>query len=208
MTVSGVALYLILVSDCCGVSLVYLYQLSRRNVFRENTIERNGGNKMKEVDEKALEQFQVKAQDRIDSLNDRHRGLLEKHTYFLNAAAGACIGFSMTQLKGSAWSWELWVFLIAVICWGGSFYCGCNHVGWLMDHLSSNVELVRARARIGKYMNAHKAAREAAEANAKQDLKRADDAGAVAWAWQWRLFLAGCFFFIAWQLLLIWLSSP
>ena len=52
----------------------------------------------------------------------------EKHAYFLLAAVGACIGFSITQSNQAIISCQQIPLALAILMWGISFYCGCRYI--------------------------------------------------------------------------------
>lgn len=72
-----------------------------------------------------------------------YRGAVEKYAYFLLAAAGACVGFAVTQSKGLSASAEQAPLGVAVALWGLSFLFGCLHVRKASDLLFTNIELLR-----------------------------------------------------------------
>ncbi|MDP2245668.1 hypothetical protein [Pseudomonas sp.] len=76
-----------------------------------------------------------------------HRRLHEsqdKHTYFLLAAVGACVGFSITQSNQVALGIQQLPLAIAVIMWGLSFYCGCRYLQTKQLITHANTEYLKA----------------------------------------------------------------
>ena len=74
-----------------------------------------------------------------------HRAATEKYTYFLLAAAGACVGFALNQTRDAALLWSQLPLAAAVVCWALSFYCGCRQVTGVLGLLQENYELVRVK---------------------------------------------------------------
>ena len=52
----------------------------------------------------------------------------EKHAYFLLAAAGSAIGFTLTQTKTEALSFFHIPLGLAIVCWGLSFFTGLQFI--------------------------------------------------------------------------------
>jgi hypothetical protein len=70
------------------------------------------------------------------------RNSQDKYTYFLLAAAGAAIGFAITQTQGKPLSWTQLPLALAVIFWGLSFYYGCYFIEYITSSLYANIELL------------------------------------------------------------------
>jgi hypothetical protein len=82
--------------------------------------------------------------------NDAHRDLwqalrehLQRHVYFLLAAAGASIGFAITQTKDAALGWVHAPLAAGVVLWGVSFYLGCRSLSYTANAIRLNSELIR-----------------------------------------------------------------
>ncbi len=74
-----------------------------------------------------------------------HKDAEEKYVYFLLAAAGAAIGFAITQTQSAQIGYTKVILLGAVILWGLSFYCGCNHIWESVNILQRNYQILRIR---------------------------------------------------------------
>ena len=66
-----------------------------------------------------------------------------KYTYFLLAAAGAAIGFALTQTQDESLACSQWPLELAVFLWGSSFFCGCRHLTYVNSTLYANVVLLK-----------------------------------------------------------------
>lgn len=66
--------------------------------------------------------------DNFIELSKIQSNSIEKYTYFLLAAAGAAIGYSLGKTDNKLLGWNLLPLGISVICWGLSFYCGCRQL--------------------------------------------------------------------------------
>lgn len=67
----------------------------------------------------------------------------EKYVYFLLAAAGAAIGFALSQTHDSVLSRSQLPLGAAVLCWGLSFFFGCRHLAYVSSTLYANAELLK-----------------------------------------------------------------
>jgi hypothetical protein len=72
-----------------------------------------------------------------------HRTATDKYTYFLLAAAGACIAFAINQTNDAVISWSQLPLGAAVICWALSFFYGCRQVMGVLGLLQENYQLIR-----------------------------------------------------------------
>lgn len=83
------------------------------------------------MSEEALELYRV------------HRDIIQRYTYFLLAAAGAAIGFALSQTKGTSLSWSQIPLGAAILFWGVSFFLGCRHIVFGAHAVSLNSDLIR-----------------------------------------------------------------
>ena len=74
-----------------------------------------------------------------------HRDAQEKYVYFLLAAAGAAIGFAVTQTQSAQLTYLKLILLFSTIAWGLSFYFGCRHILESVNILQRNYQLIRIR---------------------------------------------------------------
>ena len=65
----------------------------------------------------------------------------DKYTYFLLAAAGAAIAFSVTQSQNAFLTWSKLLLALAVLSWALSFYAGCRQIREVASVLQQNYEL-------------------------------------------------------------------
>src|SRR4051812_14800739 len=72
-----------------------------------------------------------------------HRQGQDKFVYFLLAAAGAAIGFALTQTNGKALSLSQLPLGLAGCCWAGSFVYGCHRLRLIDAQLFNNAEMLR-----------------------------------------------------------------
>lgn len=85
------------------------------------------------------------SESQVSSLGGAHRAMQEKLIYFLMAAAGACIGFALTQAKDLTVDREHIALALALILWASSFWFGFKRVQFALGVIWNNVELIRAQ---------------------------------------------------------------
>lgn len=76
--------------------------------------------------------------ERVKELYTAHRNGYEKFVYFLMAAAGACIGFALTQHNEPAGQGGR-LLLCSLVCWGGSFYFGLRSIDQILHGIKFNL---------------------------------------------------------------------
>jgi hypothetical protein len=139
--------------------------------------------------------------DRIVELYKAHRDSVDKQTYFLLAAAGAAIGFAITQTKQLSLGWSQLPLGAAILCWGASFFSGCRHVSWTAAATRANLDLLVVRAGQSEI-----AGRDATKILYSAEIlteiigKNATKASSLS-RWQFRFLIAGALFYIAWHVL-------
>ena len=79
--------------------------------------------------------------DLLKEVYQQFRTSQDKYSYFLLAAAGAAIGFALTQTQGKPLSWSQLPLALAVVCWGLSFYFGCYFIEHITSSLYANFDL-------------------------------------------------------------------
>lgn len=142
------------------------------------------------------------ADDKETELWRVHRAAQEKHTYFLLAAAGACIGYALTQAKDLRLEWMHVALAGALLSWALSFLFGCRHIDRAQAVTSINIGLIKVQAgrdpRAGKDPNLIAYGQQVfGELLSTQQSK-----ASRAFRWQYRLLISGVIFYVAWQ---VWL---
>jgi hypothetical protein len=137
----------------------------------------------------------------------QHRTALDKHVYFLLAAAGAAIAFAVTQTQNAKLEWSQLPLAGAVGCWALSFFFGDRHLTSAESLLVANMGLLQVIAgedpQIGRHPQrialASEEIRKALELHAKQ-------AGRFA-RWQYRCLVLGAMCYLAWHVVRMWLRT-
>ena len=148
------------------------------------------------------------SEERYIEVYRQHRESQRQYVYFLLAAAAAAIAFSVDQTKTAVLSWAHTPLAVGVVCWGGSFFCGCRHLVYLQSNLYANFELLRVQQGqhpvAGRHPDMIQAASEgimeAIEGNSKVSERYA--------RYQFRLLIAGAVCFIIWHIIQICLRAP
>ena len=141
-------------------------------------------------------------------LQKQHQTSQDKYTYFLLAAAGACIAFAMERALGVPITWPLLFLAIAVICWALSFYCGCKCANTVQALLRANSNLLSLYA--GTHENQPQqpelmaAAIRGVRSAMEQNMKRATQLN----DWQFRFFVIGGISFVFWRVMEIIRLAP
>jgi len=133
------------------------------------------------------------------------RAGIEKHAYFLLAAAGAAIAFAVTQTKSDALGWDHAPLGVAVLCWGASFLAGCRHAAVMSAMATANANLLQIERGVDRMIGNHPQGMEIASKAMRDALDRHANA-AMFWArCQFILLGAGAGFYIAWHVLEMYL---
>lgn len=127
-----------------------------------------------------------------------------KYTYFLLAAAGASIGFSLSQTQGSALSWSQVPLGLAVFCWGVSFFCGCRHLEYVSSTLYSNAELLIVESGEHPEVGGHPAMVQAASEGIRQAMAGNKKKAGSLGQYQFQALICGASFYVGWHILEMW----
>lgn len=129
-----------------------------------------------------------------------------RYTYFLLAAAGAAIGFSLSQTHGSALDWHHISLAAAVALWAGSFFSGCRYLAYVNSTLYSNGELLRIQSGQHPEVGTHPAYVAAASEGLRKALESNSEAANWWGHWQFRLLAAGAGCYVAWHVWSMYLA--
>jgi hypothetical protein len=137
----------------------------------------------------------------ISALHKAHQVGQEKYTYFLLAAAGAAIAFSVQKTEGLKLSWWLLPVALSVASWGLSFYCGCKNVVWVQSSIFANFNLLQLKRGTHPDQPPH-AEHSAAAVRGVSSALASNGTKAEFYArWQFRLLILGAVLFILWRVL-------
>jgi hypothetical protein len=128
-----------------------------------------------------------------------------KYTYFLLAAAGASIGFSLTQTHGVVLSWSQVPLGIAVLCWGVSFFCGCRNLEYVSSTLYANSEMLDIEAGRHREVGSHPQMVQAASEGIRQAIESNINSASALGKRQFRFLILGAFLYVSWHVFEMWL---
>ncbi|WP_022958089.1 hypothetical protein [Spongiibacter tropicus] len=130
-----------------------------------------------------------------------------KYTYFLLAAAGTAVGFSLTQTASSALSLCQLPLAAALLFWGLSFYLSCKNLAYVNSTLFANYELLRVEN--GRYpeLSGHPQMVQAASEGIRGAIKNNSDTANQLGHWQFRMLITGSVSYIVWHVIEMWLRT-
>jgi hypothetical protein len=132
-------------------------------------------------------------------LYKQHQASRDKYTYFLLAAAGAAIGFAVQKTEGLLLSWWLLPVGFAIMCWGVSFYYGCQNLTWVQTAIYANYNLLQLKAGVHPEQPPHLELTNAAISGVSTALDNNAANAQFFGVWQFRMLITGAVFFIGWR---------
>lgn len=136
----------------------------------------------------------------ISELQKQHQASQEKYTYFMLAAAGACIAYATEKAIGVPLTIYLLLLALSVLCWSASFYCGCKCANTVQALIRANANLLSLHA------GNHESQPEEPEllAAAIRGVRNAIDTNMnrakLLNDWQFRFFVIGGVLFVGWRI--------
>lgn len=146
--------------------------------------------------------------DPLTELQKQHQASQDKYTYFLLAAAAACIAFAMEKAQGVPFTGYLVLLAVAVASWSASFYCGCKCANTVQALTRANANLLSVSA--GKHEAQPQepelvaAAIRGIRSAIEQNMTRAVQFN----QWQFRFFVIGGVSFVAWRIVEVIRLAP
>lgn len=128
-----------------------------------------------------------------------------KYTYFLLAAAGAAIGFALTQTQDESLACSQLPLGIAVFLWGISFFCGCRHLAYVNSTLYANTVLLKIESGQHPAVGNHPQYIQATSEGVRQAIEQNSESANRLGHWQFRFLIAGAVFYVIWHLLEMYL---
>jgi hypothetical protein len=145
--------------------------------------------------------------DGIRELWLQHRAGQDKYTYFLLAITASAIAFAVQKTSDSTFSWSMAPLGLAVLAWGGSFYCGCKNLIWVQTALMANYNLLQLRGGIHPQQPDHPVLSEAAMRGVHSALSSNVDRAQSYALSQFRLAIAGALLFLGWHVIEIYVRT-
>ncbi|MDE3235828.1 MAG: hypothetical protein KGO81_07735 [Bacteroidota bacterium] len=138
--------------------------------------------------------------DKTTELTKRHFEAVDKYVYFLLAAAGAAIGFSIQKVDNRPLSYSLIPLGLSVLCWGISFYSGCNCIKNKNNATETNLSTMtqyNLTTKISKEDYYKSIDSYAAFMKKSKDFSR----------WQFNFLIIGVILFICWTILEMYIKT-
>ena len=136
------------------------------------------------------------------------QSMQDRYVYFLLAAAGAAVGFAVTQTTTAVITSSKAPLALAVLCWGLSFFFGCESLKFASSVVFKNATLLEIRAGEHPLAGTNLQFIEFAASEMRKYADVDGSKGGRRVRWQFRLFVAGAAFYIAWHVLEMWLRTP
>jgi hypothetical protein len=131
----------------------------------------------------------------------------DKYTYFLLAAAGAAIALAVNQTQDDAIAWPQVPLALAVLCWGLSFFLGCQHVQYVNSTLYANADLLKiesgTHSEVGEHPQMIAAASEGIKQAIEHNASRANRLGHR----QFILLVTGAVLYVVWHVVEMFLRT-
>jgi hypothetical protein len=145
--------------------------------------------------------------DLTKELYTQHRTLQDQQTYFLLAAAGAAIAFSVQKTLDAKFAWSLIPLAAAVVSWGLSFFFGCRNVNATQQTMLVNVQLLQLQQ--GIHTRQPSDPREVAGAIevTREELNKSASTAGFFNRWQFRCLVLGGVLFIGWHVYEMYLRT-
>lgn len=125
----------------------------------------------------------------------------DKYTYFLLAAGASGIALAANGTSAATLAPSLIPLGLAVLSWGGSFWCGCRRLAYVNATLYANTTLSVVQSGehpdVGNHPQAMDAASKGIRSAAEGNAERANAYGHS----QFRLLVLGAVFYLAWHVL-------
>jgi hypothetical protein len=126
----------------------------------------------------------------------------DKHTYFILAAAGSAIAFSVHVTLGRSLSWSMIPLGVSVAAWALSFWAGCRVIAYVNSSTYANHALLEVREGSHPDLTTGHPAEIAAASEGIRKAIEFNSAKLQFWdAWQFRLLALGAAAFLAWHIL-------
>jgi hypothetical protein len=137
----------------------------------------------------------------------QHRAGQDKYTYFLLAVTASAIAFAVQKTDEITLSYSLIPVGLAVLSWGGSFYCGCKNLIWVQTALMANYSLLQLRSGIHPEQPNNPQHVEAAITGVRSAVESNTNEAQLHAISQFRLAIAGALFFLLWHIIEMYIRT-
>ncbi len=141
-------------------------------------------------------------------LQKKLRDGTNKYVTFFLTVAGASIGFSTTQSSGLVLS--VWVvpLAVALLFWGGSFYCGCRCLDLELSMLTLDADAARVAGGKNQFSNMIPPEVEFSNANYINVFSFMSNRFSFFYKLQFYFYCIGALFFLCWHGIEMWRRIP
>ncbi|MBU1643162.1 hypothetical protein KKE54_07345 [bacterium] len=140
------------------------------------------------------------SKEQLVELQRQHNAGQLKYTYFLLAAAGAAIAFSVQKTMGYKLSYSMIPLGLANISWSLSFYLGCKSVNAIQSAMQSNYRLLELAYGYHQSQPDTDAELDIALDKTREACERKIETAHKFDIWQFRTLIIGAVLFIAWHI--------
>lgn len=131
----------------------------------------------------------------------------DKYTYFLLAAAGACVALTVNRTQGCHLAWSMIPLGIAALCWGISFFCGCQDLRYTNSILYANYELIQVQNGTYPGIGSNVSAQNAASEGLRRAITDNGDRVSRYAVWQFKLLIVGGIAYMVWHICTMYTHS-
>jgi len=139
-------------------------------------------------------------------LHRQSASLIEKHTYFLLGAVGACIAFAFTQSKDLSLNWCQLPLGMAVLSWALSFVFGCLRVQSLIGLKLVNIALLQIVAGTDQLSRNNPTAQKIGYDAAMESIKEVNKKVGFRFRLQFYFLILGVLFYFIWHVYQMYLN--
>lgn len=132
-----------------------------------------------------------------------HQAMQEKLVYFLMAAAGACIGFSLTQAKDLMMETAHTALAVSLLLWAISFWLGFRRMQLALGVIWANADLLKVQSGTHHMAGANPVLMNEAESIFREVISEQNDKANAFARWQVLMLILGVVAYVVWQILLM-----
>lgn len=137
----------------------------------------------------------------IRQLHESLQAAQNKYVYFLLAIAAASIAFAITQTNDAFLGWHQLPLALATFFWAFSFYCGCRNRTLNFAILKLNIEDITLKMGRNELAGNNPQKIDLGVKVMQEEISKINDQYASFGAWQFRYYVVGSIFFIAWHVI-------
>lgn len=145
--------------------------------------------------------------DLTQELYVQHRTSQDQYAYFILAAAGAAIAFSVQKTLDAKLTLSLIPLAAAVFAWGVSFYFGCRHLSSVQFTMLGNMEYLQLKEGTHPKQPGDRQTLSIAIDVYREEITKAARSAGFFGKWCFRLLILGGVLFIGWHIYEMYLRT-